>query len=229
MISISELFSRSWKLFLKMFLVLLTIGLPITVIEVLSNIYNNAVGTPGVFPGSMITLSLLLAVLGIVAGAAQIFAIHDSSGATGFLEAYGKAFANLWSIIWVGLMVGAAVIAGLFVFFVPGIYLAVLFSFALYAVVLEGQKGTEALKRSTAYVRGRWWGIFGYFIALALTLICFSLVADIILPNKTVIGVIGMSIVNLLISTFSACYGYLLYKEVKRSANGPKKSEAAAK
>jgi hypothetical protein len=71
------------------------------------------------------------------------------------------AFARLHSILWVTILGGIATVIGFVFCLFPGFYLWIAFAVAVPVLLTEGVKGTSALGRSRALVRGRWWGTFG--------------------------------------------------------------------
>jgi hypothetical protein len=76
---------------------------------------------------------------------------------------------DLPAVSWAVLFALAGTALGFLAFIVPGIWLAISWAFAAQSVVVEGRRGTAALRRSFELVRGRWWRVFG--IVLLLTLI----------------------------------------------------------
>lgn len=60
---------------------------------------------------------------------------------------------------------------------IPGIYLGIAWSLAIYCVGLGGEKGWSALRRSKELVKGRWWRTLGYLLILGIiTLLCESVI-----------------------------------------------------
>ena len=70
------------------------------------------------------------------------------------------------SIIVAGLIYGVLVVLGSMLV-IPGIYLAIAWCLYLYAIGLCEYGGWQALCRSRALVKGRWWKTCGYYMALA--------------------------------------------------------------
>lgn len=68
---------------------------------------------------------------------------------------------HFWPFVWVIILQGLAVLGGMAVFFLPGVWLSVLLSYSLLVLVEDGTRGIQALSASAALVRGRWWGTFG--------------------------------------------------------------------
>ncbi|MCK9361237.1 hypothetical protein M0Q28_03320 [Patescibacteria group bacterium] len=68
---------------------------------------------------------------------------------------------HFWPFLWVMLLQGFAVLGGLFVFFLPGIWLSVMLGYSLLVLVEDGTTGIQALAASAELVKGRWWATFG--------------------------------------------------------------------
>jgi hypothetical protein len=85
----------------------------------------------------------------------------------------GFAARRFHSILWIVTLGGLITVLGFFLCVIPGIYLAVAFAVALPVLMSEGERGTKALGRSRALVRGRWW-------KTALTLLVAGLLASIV-------------------------------------------------
>ncbi len=68
---------------------------------------------------------------------------------------------HFWPFVWVMILQGLAVLGGMAVFFLPGVWLSVLLSYSLLVLVEDGTRGIQALAASAALVRGRWWATFG--------------------------------------------------------------------
>jgi len=96
-----------------------------------------------------------------------------------FGEALAWATKNVWSFIWVSILMTLVVYGGMILFFVPAIILSILVGFSHYVFVKEGLKGMNALLRSRELVRGRWWAVatkllgvmvvfFGLFIGVTI-------------------------------------------------------------
>lgn len=122
---------------------------------------------------------------------------------------FKKSLKNSWhklgSFFWVTLLAGLATLGGLILFIIPGIIFAVWFTFSVYVFILEGSKGTAALKRSKQLVSGLWWPIFGRVVAVGIISILISWIKG-----------VG-PIINIFFTTpFIIVYTYMLYQDVKR-------------
>ncbi|MFO0764862.1 MAG: glycerophosphoryl diester phosphodiesterase membrane domain-containing protein [Patescibacteria group bacterium] len=107
-------------------------------------------------------------VLGIGGG---VLALHASNSFTHALlkKADGQTVTALdnnigwkyfWPAIWVGVLQSLAVLGGFILLVIPGIWLAGRLAFSNIVLIDEDKRGTEALKRSSELVKGRWWAIF---------------------------------------------------------------------
>ncbi|MDQ4142615.1 MAG: hypothetical protein M3198_02550, partial [Actinomycetota bacterium] len=156
-----------------------------------------------------------------LATAATYKAVGDAylGGKPGWRESMSFGLRRLHSVIWVTLLtalfaglilagvgiavVGTAAIAGE----AGGIILGILAFFAaipllvwLYfswsvsvpALLTEGRRGTQALRRSFGLVRGRWWFVFGVQVVASLvaTVVSFMITA---VPQAVLIGTLGDS------------------------------------
>ena len=75
------------------------------------------------------------------------------------------AVVRLPSVLWVTLLSGVVIVLGLVLCIVPGLWLAVLLSVAVPALLAEGLRGRGALERSRGLVRGRFWPVVGTLLA----------------------------------------------------------------
>ena len=66
------------------------------------------------------------------------------------------------------MLVGLAIIGGLILFIIPGIYIGVRLAVSIEALVVEGRRGTEAMGRSWELVGGHWWHAFGTLVVAGL-------------------------------------------------------------
>jgi len=83
-------------------------------------------------------------------------------------QSYRFGFHRLGSVLLVSVLVGLAIVAGLIVFIIPGIYIGVRLCVSIEALVVEGRRGTEAMGRSWGLVGGHWWHAFGTLLVAAL-------------------------------------------------------------
>jgi hypothetical protein len=71
------------------------------------------------------------------------------------------AYRAIFGVVLLALL---GVAGGLLLLIIPGIYLAIRWYFGTWAVVIEGARGSEALRRSGELVQGNWWRVFGVLL-----------------------------------------------------------------
>ena len=83
-------------------------------------------------------------------------------------QSYRFGFHRFWSVLLVSVLVGLAIVGGLILFVIPGIYIGVRLAVSIEALVVEGRRGTEAMGRSWELVGGHWWHAFGTLVVAGL-------------------------------------------------------------
>lgn len=82
------------------------------------------------------------------------------------------ALRSLGSLLWLELLVVPALLLGLAFCIVPGVWLWTSWLVATPVVLIEGARGTKAMRRSFALVQPRWWPTFGLgVVAVLLTMV----------------------------------------------------------
>ncbi|MCK5027537.1 MAG: hypothetical protein KAS07_03900 [Candidatus Pacebacteria bacterium] len=134
---------------------------------------------PGFIFIILVLVVLLVAVifLQILGQVALLVSVHHK---TGISESYKRALPIMFSYVWVSFLVGIVVAGGMFLLIVPGIMFAVWFGLATFVLVVDGDKGVNALAKSREYVRGHGWQLFGYLLLFAL--IVFGIFVVVMIP-----------------------------------------------
>jgi hypothetical protein len=83
-------------------------------------------------------------------------------------QSYRFGFHRLGSVLLVSVLVGLAIIGGLILLVIPGIYIGVRLAVSIEALVVEGRRGTQAMGRSWGLVGGHWWHAFFTLLVAAL-------------------------------------------------------------
>jgi hypothetical protein len=74
---------------------------------------------------------------------------------TSFKEAYRQGLKTFWPVLWVSVLRGLLIFAGLLLLIVPGVFWALRYSLTTQAIVVEGKRGMAALRRSKELTDGR--------------------------------------------------------------------------
>jgi hypothetical protein len=131
-----------------------------------------------------------------------------------------EAFTPLFAAV---LLAGVGVALGL-VLILPGIYLAIRWFFAPQAVVIDGERGPPALRRSGGLVQGFWWRTFGIVLLSQLPGVLIgvpfaSLAAG---SDRQLFALIGEIVTQTVAAPFVALVATLLYYDLRaRGAQRP--------
>jgi hypothetical protein len=79
-----------------------------------------------------------------------------------------EAFTPLFAAV---VLAGLGIVVGLLALVVPGVFLAVRWYFVPQAVVIDGARGPDALRRSGDLVQGFWWRTFGLVVLANIAIV----------------------------------------------------------
>jgi hypothetical protein len=181
---VGEILSTALQLYRRHWRTLLTIAavvvVPITLIQYL---LGDLVRTQGETTrnGVVDTATWSVGIAGLVAALAGILTYLVLTGAItravaaevagqdpSVEQSYRFGFHRLGSVLLVSVLVGLAIVGGLILFIIPGIYIGIRLCVSIEALVVEGRRGTEAMGRSWGLVGGHWWHAFGTLIVAGL-------------------------------------------------------------
>lgn len=94
-------------------------------------------------------------------------------------ELFGKAVQKLPGLVLLSFLIFIVVFVGIFLFILPGIYLAVTLSLAYPVYLFENVGIGEAFSRPFRLIRGKWWSTFGVIFIGAMMAYAVSLVFSI--------------------------------------------------
>lgn len=123
-----------------------------------------AVGAAGLVAALAALLMYLVLTGAITRAVAAEVAGEDPS----LEQSYRFGFHRLGSVLLVSVLVGLAIIGGLILFIIPGIYIGVRLAVSVEALVVEGRRGTQAMGRSWELVGGHWWHALGALVVAGL-------------------------------------------------------------
>lgn len=153
------------------------------------------------------TVAFVLGIFGTMfAYAAAVYAVSQQYLTRGIAirSCYDRAWWRVMSLVVLAIVLAATmsivvvgpsltnkllVIAFATMLAVLSLALAIYWSMAVQAVIVEGYKAVGALKRSFALIRGSWWRIFG--ITVVLSLVALGLGILVSLPFTLALGVSG--------------------------------------
>jgi len=211
--SIGSLFSETWKLYKERWSVLVEIVLLPTLVVALGVILVGlnlgsafrALGLLVVFVGWVIFIYSVLPV---------IYSIHNTTGVD---ASYKATIGSFWPYIWVGILEFLSVLGGAAMLIIPGIWLGIALSFAVYIFIIEHRRGIDALRQSKDYVKGYWWAVLGRTLLLALIYVVVMVIVRIpvTLMGGQIAGGILSAVMLLFFIPFSAIYHYIIFNNLR--------------
>jgi hypothetical protein len=181
--SVSEVLDSAFHIFAATLFKTLPYGILLILSGQLVNIYNLATGRPLRSPWHDATSALLsfvsLIAVAPILGATLLRQRAIAQGQPSFMRAeFAQALRLLPQILAVLLLPALAVLLGLVLLVLPGVYLGVALSVAMPALLLEHKGPIAAMKFSLHLMRGNWWRTAGiYTITLILMIVFYFLAA----------------------------------------------------
>ena len=117
----------------------------------------------GVFFAGQLVSSVLTILMVLLTIAACFKAVADAylGSQPDWRASVRFAVRRLAPLLWISVLYGLGLVLGFVALIIPGIFLAIAWSLAYPAALVEDVRGAAALKRSFQLVRGRWWPVFG--------------------------------------------------------------------
>ena len=129
----------------------------------------------------------------------------------------GQTISAAWQVIWpvagASILAGLAIVIGLFLLIVPGLYLITIWAVLVPAIVIERAGVFSSFGRSQRLVKGNGWNVFGILIITFLILFAAQLVLALILsalPTE-LSNAISTVVAGALISPFQALVVTTIY------------------
>ena len=205
-----ELYKAHWRTFIPLAaIVYVILGLVTLVLAAL-------LGAVGAVIGALVNLVGVFWLQGALVEAVRD--VRDGRQDLSIQETFNRVRPHLPAIIVAGLLAGIAIVIGLILLIVPGLFLLTIWCLIVPAIVLEGKSAGESFSRSRELVRGHGWSVFGVivitFVAIILANIVVSL-ALIWLPEE-VRGFFQSLVANTLVGPFFAVALTLTYYALVR-------------
>lgn len=238
---IGQLFHDSWQTLVQSFfplfilnilgiVIYIVLGVIALLVFILSGagsfLLKNGLGNIGTnllsAPSSIVTLvviSVVLVFIYIIVGSAlQIASILllDSQGKISLGNAFKKGLNLVLPLFFINILTFILIFGGFVLFILPAILFYFLLVFTPFEVVLNNQRGLEALKRSVLIVSKNFGAIFIRLLVLFLLFMVIFIFVGIIensVPKEVqwVVSVITF-IPNILLGWFALAYSIILYK-----------------
>ncbi|HEU4898302.1 MAG TPA: glycerophosphoryl diester phosphodiesterase membrane domain-containing protein [Actinomycetota bacterium] len=230
---IGEILSTAFRLYQRHWRTLLAIAAAVVVpFTLLQYFFGDQVRTRGeeVANGVVIeTASWAVGIAGLVAALAGVVMFLVLTGAItravaaevagedpGVEQSYRFGFHRFWPVLLVSVLVGLAIIGGLILFIIPGIYIGVRLAVSIEALVVEGRRGTEAMGRSWQLVGGHWWHAFlTLLVAGLLTGVVNALITAPFGNAGWFVQAVAAAVATVVTLPYGVLVGVLLYLDLR--------------
>ena len=161
-------------------------------------------------------LAGLLLYLVLTGAITRAIAAEVAGQEPGIEQSYRFGFARLGPILVVSLLVGLVTLVGLVVLIIPGIYIGVRLAVSTQALVVEGKRGTQAMRRSWDLVGGHWWhAAFTVLLAGLLTEVVDALITAPFGASAWVAQAVVAAVATTVTLPYGALVGVLLYLDLR--------------
>ena len=229
---IGEILSTGFQLYRRHWRTLLAIAAVVVVpITLLHYLFGDLVRTQGETTrnGVVETASWSVGIAGLVAALAGVLMYLVLTGAItravaaevagedpSVEQSYRFGFHRLGSVLLVSVLVGLAIIGGLILFIIPGIYIGIRLCVSIEALVVEGRRGTEAMGRSWGLVGGHWWHAFGTVVVGGLlTGIVNAVITAPFNNTGWFVQAIAAAVATVITLPYGVLVGVLLYLDLR--------------
>jgi hypothetical protein len=204
--SIGELLSNTWLIYRGRLLTLLGLYLlsGVLLLVPMGATFGAGMLTVMTWPDSFAAIFIVSMLGGLIGILAWLWGFGGFISAScdemqKFREALGSGWRNVWSLLWLYLIVVLTIKGGLILLILPGLVWSVSFFAAPFIIFEEKERGMDAMLKSRAYVKGHWWAVFGRMLVIMVLLII-----AVVVPFGAILFV-----------PFMMIYMVLIYKELR--------------
>ena len=146
---------------------------------------------------TQVIVNILVYPLGIGLG---LLGIRRAAGKDTPLSTLWEPYSQFIPLIVMLVLMGLLIVGGFFLLVLPGIYLAVAYSFAPYLIVEKNMGVWEALETSRKAITTFWWRYFGLLVIVALLFIVGAI--PLLIGLIWVLPIIAIAIGEVFVATF---------------------------
>jgi hypothetical protein len=229
---IGEILSTAFQLYQRHWRTLLAIAAVVVVpFTLLQYLLGDQLRTRGEVTsnGVVETATWAVGIAGLVAALAGVVMFLVLTGAItravaaevagedpGVEQSYRFGFHRFWSVLLVSVLVGLAIIGGLILFIIPGIYIGVRLAVSIETLVVEGRRGTQAMGRSWELVGGHWWHAYGTLVVAGLLTGVVNAVITAPFGNTGwFVQAVAAAVATVVTLPYGALVGVLLYLDLR--------------
>jgi hypothetical protein len=148
------------------------------ILGVISLVLTIALGWFGALLGALLGIIGVFWLQGALVEA--VADIRDGRADLTMGQTFARAQQHIGTLAVAGILAGLAIVVGLILLIVPGLYLMTIWSLLIPVIVLERRRVMDAFGRSRELVSGNGWNVFGVIVISILILIAVSIVVRIL-------------------------------------------------
>ena len=217
---LSGVLSEAWEMYKTYAKHLLAIAFVIYVIAAIVAALLSLAGTFGSLLGAVVSIVAAFLLQATLVKAVQD--VRDGRVDMSIGETVRAATPYIGAVALASILAGIAIVIGLALVIVPGLYLITIWAVIVPVIVIERSGALAAFGRSRQLVRGRGWHVFATLVLVYVILLVVDLVLGLIfsaLPHVLGSG-LSQVISGTLISPFLALVVTLVYYRLSASAPG---------
>ena len=217
---LSGVLSEAWEMYKTYAKHLLAIAFAIYVVAAIIAAILSLAGTVGALLGAVVSIVAAFLLQATLVKAVQD--VRDGRVDMSISETVRAATPYLGAVALASIMAGIAIVIGLALVIVPGLYLITIWAVIVPVIVIERSGAIAAFGRSRELVRGRGWHVFATLVLVYVILLVVDIVLSLIfsaLPHVLSSG-LSQVIAGTLISPFLALVVTLVYYRLSGSAPG---------
>ena len=217
---LSGVLSEAWEMYKTYAKHLLAIAFVIYVIAAIVAALLSLAGTFGALLGAVVTIVAAFLLQATLVKAVQD--VRDGRVDMSIGDTVRAATPYIGAVALASILAGIAIVIGLALVIVPGLYLITIWAVIVPVIVIERSGALAAFGRSRQLVRGRGWHVFATLVLVYVILLIVDIVLGLIfsaLPHVLGSG-LSQVISGTLISPFLALVVTLVYYRLSASAPG---------
>jgi uncharacterized membrane protein len=226
---LGDLVAAALELYTRYFTVFAAIALAVVVpVELVvdglgaGQLWSGYDASPPVGEAAISTFVQILVITPLIT-AMQVVAVRDvGAGRAPAVRRSMQAGAEVFgAVVLVVALYTAGIFLGLLALIVPGVYLGVRWYVSPQAVVIDGERGAGALRRSARLVEGKWWRVFGIVLVFNLMAgLCAALIGVPVgllaaAADSGAVDLIGGMVVDVVVLPFIALSATLLFFDLR--------------
>jgi hypothetical protein len=209
---LSGVLGEAWRMYRAHAAHLITIAVGIYLVAaVLEGLLYLAGGLVGAIVGLLVSFVASFLVQAALVKAAQD--VRDGRADLSIGQTISSASQVIWPVMGASILAAVAIVVGLILLIVPGLYLITIWAVIVPVIVIERVPALSSFGRSQGLVRGNGWNVFGVLVVTFLILLAGQLIVALILSglSQALSNAISTVIVGALVAPFQALVVTTIY------------------